>query len=59
MSKAHASAIANNVTNGTYVRNSRFADFGSVVEDSILASQREFEKRLEAIKAKREKNKKK
>jgi hypothetical protein len=54
MSKSHTSAISNNVANGTYVRNTRFADFGSVVEDSIMASQREFEKRLEAIKAERE-----
>ena len=58
MSKVHASSIANKVANGTYVRNSKFADFGSVVTDCILAQQREAEKRLEAIIASREKNEK-
>ena len=59
MSKVHASSIALNISNGSYVRNTRFSDFGSVVTDCILAQQREAEKRLEAIIASREKKQKK
>ena len=57
MSKTHTSSIANKMTNGTYVRNSKFAEFGSVIEDSIMAQQREFELRLLAIQAKKDRKK--
>ena len=59
MSKTHTSSIAIKMTNGTYVRNSKFADFGSVVTDCIFAQQREAEKRLEAIVASRERKQRK
>ena len=59
MSKEHVSAISTNVSNGTYVRNSKFANFGSVVEDSIMAQQREYAMRLKAIQAERERKQKK
>jgi hypothetical protein len=59
MSKEHVSAISINVSNGTYVRNSKFANFGSVVEDSIMAQQREYAMRLKAIQAERERKQKK
>ena len=59
MSKEHVSAISANVSNGTYVRNSKFANFGSVVEDSIIAQQREYAMRLKAIQAERERKQKK
>jgi len=56
MSKEHVSAISTNISNGTYVRNSKF---GSVVEDSIMAQQREYALRLKAIQAERERKKNK
>ncbi|HBY69009.1 MAG TPA: hypothetical protein DEG69_15450 [Flavobacteriaceae bacterium] len=59
MSKEHVSAISTNISNGTYVRNSKFANFGSVVEDSIMAQQREYALRLKAIQAERERKKNK
>ena len=58
MSKVHASSIALKISNGAYVNNSSFADFGSVVTDSIMAQQAEADRRLEAIRAKSKKNKK-
>jgi hypothetical protein len=53
MSKTHASSIALNISNGSYVRNTRFSDFGSVVTDTIFGQQAEADRRLEAIKAER------
>lgn len=49
MSKTIRSTIANNVMNGFYIRNQRFARFGSVIEDSIKSSQTEWLKRLAII----------
>jgi hypothetical protein len=46
MSKEIRSVIANNILNGTYVKQKRFANFGSVVEDSIMSYQNEWMKRL-------------
>ena len=43
-----------NVKNGVYVRMQKFANYGSVVEDSIYAQQREAERRLKEIQAQRE-----
>lgn len=52
-SNARASAIAHNVESGKYVKNSKFQSFGSVVEDSIFAQQKEAERRLAQIQAQR------
>ena len=38
---------------GVYVKQSKFADFGSVVEDSIFAQQAEADRRLAKIQAQR------
>jgi len=46
---AQATAIFNNVKNGHYIRGSKFANYGSVVEDSLFAQQREADRRLKAI----------
>lgn len=48
-SKALKSQIANNVLNGVYIRQRKFANWGSVVEDSIFAQQKEFERKLAMI----------
>lgn len=48
-SKALKSQIANNVLNGVYIKQRKFANWGSVIEDSIIAQQREFEKKLAMI----------
>jgi len=42
-----------NVKNGVYVRMQKFANYGSVVEDSIMAQQREADRRLREIQAQR------
>tara|TARA_B100002019_G_C21206580_1_gene567009 strand:- start:822 stop:1001 length:180 start_codon:yes stop_codon:yes gene_type:complete len=49
MSKAIRSTIVNNVINGCYIKQRKFADFGSVVEDSIVESQKAWMKRLAII----------
>ena len=51
---ARSSSIMTNVKNGVYVRMQKFANYGSVVEDSIYAQQREAERRLKEIQAQRE-----
>ncbi len=43
----------NNVQSGNYIRGAKFANFGSVVTDSIFAQQREADRRLREIKAAR------
>ena len=48
MSKAIRSTIANNIMNGTYIRNSRFRTYNEATE-GILAQQKEFEKKLAII----------
>lgn len=50
---AQATAIMNNVRKGNYVRGMKFANFGSVTEDSIFAQQREADRRLKEIQAQR------
>lgn len=46
---AQATSIMNNVKNGHYIRGAKFSNFGSVVEDSIFAQQREADRKLKAI----------
>ena len=48
MSKAIRSIIVNNVMNGAYIRNARFAGYNEATE-GILAQQKEFEKKLAII----------
>ena len=50
---AQATSIMNNVQSGNYIRGAKFANFGSVVTDSIFAQQREADRRLKEIKAAR------
>ena len=50
---AQATSIMNNVKSGNYIRGAKFANFGSVVTDSIFAQQREADRRLREIKAAR------
>ena len=50
---AQATSIMNNVKNGHYIRGAKFANFGSVVEDSIFAQQREAERKLEQLRMKK------
>lgn len=50
---AQATSIMNNVQSGSYIRGAKFANFGSVVTDSIFAQQREADRRLKEIKAAR------
>jgi hypothetical protein len=50
---AQATSIMNNVKSGSYIRGAKFANFGSVVTDSIFAQQREADRRLKEIKAAR------
>lgn len=47
---AQATSIMNNVKNGHYIRGAKFANFGSVVTDSIFAQQKEAQLKLEQIK---------
>ena len=50
---ARASSIMSKASKGVYVKQSKFADFGSVVEDSIFAQQAEADRRLAKIQAQR------
>lgn len=50
---AQATSIMNNVKSGHYIRGAKFANFGSVVEDSILAQQMEADRRLQVLRAKK------
>ena len=52
-SNARAPSIMSKASNGVYVKQSKFADFGSVVEDSIFAQQAEADRRLAKIQAQR------
>ena len=52
-SNARASSIMSKASKGVYVKQSKFADFGSVVEDSIFAQQAEADKRLAELQAQR------
>ena len=51
---AQATSIMNNVKNGHYIRGAKFANFGSVVTDSLFAQQKEADRRLREIKAQRQ-----
>ncbi len=53
---ATSSQIARNVKNGVYISMNRFANYGSVIEDSIFAQQREADRRLKEIQDKKKKN---
>ena len=48
---AQATSIMNNVKSGHYIKGAKFANFGSVVTDSIFAQQAEADRRLREIKA--------
>ena len=52
-SNARASSIMSKASKAVYVKQSKFADFGSVVEDSIFAQQAQADKRLAEIQAQR------
>ena len=51
---AQATSIMNNVKNGHYIRGAKFANYGSVIEDSIIAQQKEADRRLREIQLARE-----
>ena len=46
---ARMSEVARNVKNGVYLSMQRFANYGSIVEDSIVAQQKQAELKLEKI----------
>ena len=46
---ARMSEVARNIKNGVYLSMQRFANYGSVVEDSIVAQQKQAELKLEKI----------
>jgi hypothetical protein len=50
---AQCSQIARNVERGKYVKQYKFANFGSVAEDTILGQQRVADERLKQIQAQR------
>lgn len=52
---AQCSQIARNVSKGSYLKQFKFAEYGSVVEDSIKAQQAEADQRLAIIQARRKK----
>jgi hypothetical protein len=51
---AQATAIMNNVKSGHYIRGAKFANYGSVIEDSLIAQQKEADRRLREIQLARE-----
>ena len=48
---AQATSIMNNVKSGHYIRGAKFANFGLVIEDSIIAQQRAADLRLKELRA--------
>jgi hypothetical protein len=52
-SNARASQIARDMEKGKYVKQFKFANYGSVVEDSIKAQQAQADARLREIQAQR------
>ena len=56
---ARASQVARNVKSGYYVQMKKFANYGSVIEDSIMSQQKEADRRLAEIVAQRELRKQK
>ncbi len=53
---ARASDIMNKMAKGYYVKQYKFHNFGSVVEDSILAQQKEADERLRLLRLARQKS---
>jgi hypothetical protein len=53
MDHERKSQIARNVASGVYAKIKKFANYGSVVEDSIKAQQRQADRRLLEIQAKK------
>ena len=53
MSSERKSSIMANIKSGAYIKQFKFANYGSVVEDSIKAQQRQADRRLLQIQAKR------
>ena len=45
-----ATQIMNNVKSGHYISMKKFAKYGSVIEDSLIAQQKEADRRLQQIK---------
>ena len=50
---ARCSQIIREVENGRFVKNSKFHNYGSIVEDSIFAQQAQADRRLAEIQAQR------
>jgi hypothetical protein len=48
------SQLMTNIKNGVYVGMQKFANYGSVIEDSIVAQQRQADQRMLEIQAQRE-----
>ena len=48
---AQATSIMNNVKSGHYIRGAKFANYGSVITDSLFAQQREADRRLKELRA--------
>ncbi|MDB4348438.1 hypothetical protein OAA62_00835 [bacterium] len=46
---AQSTAIMNNVKNGHYIRGAKWMGFGSIIEDSLFAQQREADRKLREI----------
>lgn len=53
MSSERKSSIMARVKSGAYIKQFKFANYGSVVEDSIKAQQKQADRRLLQIQAKR------
>jgi hypothetical protein len=56
-SNARASSIMSKASKGHYVKQHKFADFGSVITDTIMGQQAEADRRLAIIIANRNKKK--
>jgi hypothetical protein len=52
---SRTSDIARNIKNGSYISMRKFHNYGSIVEDSILAQQAEADRRLRLIQERRAK----
>lgn len=48
------SQLMTNIKNGVYIGMQKFANYGSVIEDSIVAQQRQADQRMLEIQAQRE-----
>jgi hypothetical protein len=53
MSSERKSSIMDRVKSGAYIKQFKFVNYGSVVEDSIKAQQRQADRRLKEIQAQR------